>query len=93
MPSLNTLKLNYQNLKNEWDINMINNNIKNLNKINKFYIPSFNTLKLNYKNLKNEWDINMINNNIKNLNKINKILNKTVMKNELILLKKKYKNL
>tara|TARA_B100001094_G_C17699666_1_gene562031 strand:- start:135 stop:305 length:171 start_codon:yes stop_codon:yes gene_type:complete len=56
-------------------------------------MPSLNTLKLNFENLNNEWDINMINNNIKNLNNIKKILNKTVMKNELILLKKKYKNL
>ena len=93
MPSFNTLKLNYENLKNEWNINMINNNIKNLSKINKFYIPSFNTLKLNYENLKNKWDINMIKHNIKNLDKINKIFNKTVIKKELTLLKKKYKNL
>ena len=34
MPSLNTLKENFNQLENDWDINIINSNIKNLDKIN-----------------------------------------------------------
>ena len=34
MPSLNTLKENFNQLENEWNINIINSNIKNLDKIN-----------------------------------------------------------
>ena len=49
-------------------------------------MPSLNTLKTNFENLKYEWNIN-------NLDKINNILINYLMKKELQLLKKKYKNL
>ena len=34
MPSLNTLKENFENLENNWDVNITNSNIRNLDKIN-----------------------------------------------------------
>ena len=34
MPSLHTLKENFNQLENDWNINIINSNIKNLDKIN-----------------------------------------------------------
>tara|TARA_Y100000741_G_scaffold251160_1_gene193151 strand:- start:855 stop:1028 length:174 start_codon:yes stop_codon:yes gene_type:complete len=57
MPSLNTLKENFNELKNKWDINISNANIKNLEKINillnKFIInKELKLLKKKYKNLK-----------------------------------------
>ena len=57
MPSLNTLKENFNELENKWDINISNANIKNLEKINillnKFIInKELKLLKKKYKNLK-----------------------------------------
>lgn len=57
MPSLNTLKENFNQLENDWDINIINSNIKNLDKINillnKIIInKELQLLKKKYKNLK-----------------------------------------
>ena len=57
MPSLNTLKENFNELKNKWDINISNANIKNLEKINillnKFIInKELKLLKKKYKNFK-----------------------------------------
>lgn len=57
MPSLNTLKENFNQLENDWDINIINLNIKNLDKINilvnKLIInEELKLLKKKYKNLK-----------------------------------------
>ena len=49
-------------------------------------MPSLNTLKTNFENLKYEWNIN-------NLDNISNILIKHLMKKELQLLKKKYKNI
>ena len=56
-------------------------------------MPSFNTLQRNFKNLENDWFINIKSYNIKTLNKINITLNKDLMKKQLVLLKKKYKNI
>ena len=57
MPSLNTLKENFNKLENDWDINIINSNIKNLDKINilvnKLIMnEELKLLKKKYKNLK-----------------------------------------
>ncbi len=57
MPSLNTLKENFNELENKWDINISNSNIKNLDKINillnKIIIDKeLQLLKKKYKNLK-----------------------------------------
>ncbi len=57
MPSLNTLKENFNELENDWDINIINSNIKNLDKINilvnKLIMnEELKLLKKKYKNLK-----------------------------------------
>lgn len=57
MPSLNTLKENFNQLENDWDINIINSNIKNLDKINilvnKLIMnEELKLLKKKYKNLK-----------------------------------------
>ena len=56
MPSLNTLKENFNQLENDWDINIINSNIKNLDKINilvnKLIMNEELKLLKKYKNLK-----------------------------------------
>ena len=57
MPSLNTLKENFNELENDWNINIINSNIKNLDKINilvnKLIMnEELKLLKKKYKNLK-----------------------------------------
>ena len=57
MPSLNTLKENFEDLENNWDINITNSNIKNLDKINvllnkTIMVKELNLLKKKYKNLK-----------------------------------------
>ena len=57
MPSLNTLKENFEDLENNWDINITNSNIRNLNKINvllnkTIMVKELNLLKKKYKNLK-----------------------------------------
>tara|TARA_B100000575_G_scaffold243613_1_gene207445 strand:+ start:86 stop:256 length:171 start_codon:yes stop_codon:yes gene_type:complete len=56
MPSLNTLKENFSDLENNWNINITNANIKNLDKINILLIKTIMTkeltlLKKKYKNL------------------------------------------
>lgn len=57
MPSLNTLKENFNELENKWDINISNSNIKNLDKINILLNTividkELKLLKKKYKNLK-----------------------------------------
>ena len=57
MPSLNTLKENFEDLENNWDINITNLNIRNLDKINlllnkTIMVKELNLLKKKYKNLK-----------------------------------------
>ena len=57
MPSLNTLKKNFNELENKWDINISNSNIKNLDKINILFNKiikdkKLKLLKKKYKNLK-----------------------------------------
>ena len=57
MPSLNTLKENFEDLENNWDINITNSNIRNLDKINvllnkTIMVKELNLLKKKYKNLK-----------------------------------------
>ena len=57
MPSLNTLKKNFNELENKWDINISNSNIKNLDKINILLNKikknkELKLLKKKYKNLK-----------------------------------------
>ena len=56
MPSLNTLKENFENLENNWDVNITNSNIRNLDKINALLNKTIMAKELNllkkYKNLK-----------------------------------------
>ena len=56
-------------------------------------MSSLNKIKYNFEELTTAWDLNIKNYNSKNLQQISIYLNKSLMKQQLSLLKKKYKNL
>ena len=48
MPSLNTLKENFENLENNWDVNITNSNIRNLDKINALLNKNYNGQRIKF---------------------------------------------